>query len=290
DVFDDSEITQNKNINMIIIKGSKDEYVKIRDVIRKIDKRPKQVFVEFTIMEVSLTNGLKYGVEYFVRENKLRGGNISLLPSGVNTGQGNIISDGIKAFAIHTNYREFITMLRSETKVDIISKPNVLVQDGQRSVINVGREEPIKKGTTVSANGLASENIEYRDVGIILNVKVEVEESDIVKLLLKQEISDVVSATVNPLISSPSFTKTSIEMSALIKDGDNIYIGGLIEKEENKKIKKVPLLGDIPYLGKLFRSEDIVKTKTELILLLSVDVLNKESDFDRQKIKFIRKA
>jgi len=166
----------------------------------------------------------------------------------------------------------------------------VLVQDGKRSTIKIGREEPIKTGTTVSANGLASETIVYRDVGVILKVKVDVEENNIVKLELSQEISDVATPVVNPLIESPSFTTKVIQMSTLVDDGQKIYIGGLMETVEENRIKKIPLLGDIPYLGKVFRSEDNVKTKTELILLLSVDVLNKESDFKRQKIKYVRKA
>ncbi len=290
DIFLEVEITGHKNVNMIVIKSSIEDYRKIKDVIKRIDKRPKQVLVEFTIMEVTLTNGLKYGVEAFINKNRWRGGNISLLPSGVDSGGGSIIGDGIKAFTFQRDFDAFITLLRSESKVEILSKPNVLVQDGKRSIIKVGRQEPIKKGTTVSANGLASENIEYRDVGLILKVKVDVEENNIVKLELSLEISDIVAPLVNPLIDSPSFTTKVIHMSTLVNDGQKIYIGGLMETVMEKRVKKIPLLGDIPYLGRLFRSEESVKTKTELILLLSVDVLNKESDFERQKIKYIRKA
>jgi len=290
DVFSELEITAHRDVNMIVIKSGVEDYKKVREVIKKVDTRPKQVLVEFTIMEVTLTNGLKYGVEYFIRKNLDRGGNVSLLPSGVVTGGGSVIGDGIKAFTFHRDFDSFVTLLRSESKVEILSKPNVLVQDGKQSTIKIGREEPIKTGTTVSANGLASETIVYRDVGVILKVKVDVEENNIVKLELSQEISDVATPVVNPLIESPSFTTKVIQMSTLINDGQQIYIGGIMETVEENRIKKIPLLGDIPYLGKIFRSEDNVKTKTELILLLSVDVLNKESDFKRQKIKYIRKA
>ena len=290
DVFSELEITAHRDVNMIVIKSGVEDFKKVREVIKKVDKRPKQVLVEFTIMEVTLTNGLKYGVEYFIRKNLDRGGNVSLLPSGIVSGGGSVIGDGIKAFTFHRDFDSFVTLLRSESKVEILSKPNVLVQDGKQSIIKIGREEPIKTGTTVSANGLASETIVYRDVGVILKVKVHVEENNIVKLELSQEISDVATPLINPLIDSPSFTTKVIQMSTLINDGQQIYIGGLMETVEENRIKKIPLLGDIPYLGKIFRSEDNVKTKTELILLLSVDVLNEESDFKRQKIKYIRKA
>ena len=78
-------------------------------------------------------------------------------------------------------------------------------------------------------------------------------------------------------------------MATLISDGQKIYVGGLMENTTNKKIRKIPLLGDIPYLGKIFRSEDINKTKTELILLLSVEILFNEKDFENQRLKFVRK-
>jgi general secretion pathway protein D len=157
-------------------------------------------------------------------------------------------------------------------------------------VIKIGRSEPIRKGTSVSANGLRSENIEYRDVGVILNVKVDVEENNVVKLYLSQEISDIIQTVGNPLIDSPSFTKNSLEMTTMINDGQKIYVGGLMENSINKKVRKIPILGDIPYLGKMFRSEDINKTKTELILLLSVEILFNEKDFENQRLRFVRKT
>jgi len=110
-----------------------------------------------------------------------------------------------------------------------------------------------------------------------------------VKLYLSQEISDIIPTAENPLIDSPSFTKNSLEMTTLINDGQRIYVGGLMEDSSNKNIRKIPLLDDIPYLGKMFRSEDINKTKTELILLLSVEILFNEKDFKNQKLKFVRK-
>ena len=289
DVFPEITITENKSINVLIIKASIDDYQKVKDVIKTFDKRPKQVLVEFTIMEVTLNNALQYGVEYFFNTNNNRGGQVSLLTEGISSLTTGLAGKGLKAFTFHRDVNSFITILNSESKVEILSKPHVLVQDGQTSVIKIGRSEPIRKGTSVSENGLRSENIEYRDVGVILNVKVDVEENNVVKLYLSQEISDIIQTVQNPLIDSPSFTKNSLEMTTLINDGQKIYVGGLIENSTNRKVRKIPLLGDIPYLGKMFRSEDINKTKTELILLLSVEILFNEKDFENQRIKFVRK-
>ena len=290
DVFPEIVITENRSINVLIIKAGKDDYVKIRDVIKTFDKRPKQVLVEFTIMEVTLNDALQYGVEYFFKTINRRGGTVSLLTEGITSLTTGLAGKGLKAFTLNRDVDTFITILNSESKVEILSKPHVLVLDGHNSIIKIGREEPIRKGTSVSANGLRSENIEYRDVGVLLNVKVDVEDNNVVKLHLSQEVSDIVQTVQNPLIDSPSFTKNSLEMTTLINDGQEIYVGGLMENSSNRKIRKIPLLGDIPYLGKIFRSEDVTKTKTELILLLSVDILFNEKDFENQRLKFVRKA
>ena len=238
---------------------------------------------------MTLNDALKYGVEYFVRQQKKKGGNLSLLAEGITTGSGTVTENGMKAFSFRQELNTFITILNTVSKVELISNPNVLVQDGQTSVIKIGREEPIRKGTSVSENGQRSESIEYRDVGVILNVKCDVEENNVVKLFLSQEVSDIVVSAENPLIDSPSFTKNTIQLTTFIDDGQKIYIGGLIENSKSVISKKVPLLGDIPFLGHLFKSSDISKAKTELILLLSVDVLNNVNEFENKKLKFVRK-
>jgi type II secretory pathway component GspD/PulD (secretin) len=239
-------------------------------------------------MEVTLTNALKYGVEYFFKVNNERGGNISLLPDGVVSGSAAVVGKGLKTFGFRNDLKSFITVLKTEGNVDIVSKPHVLVQEGKTSVIKIGREEPIRRGTSVSENGLRSEDILYKDVGVILSVGVEVEENNVVKLHLNQEVSDIIPPTQDPLIDSPSFTTNTIQLDTLLNDGQSIYIGGLMETAEIETVRKVPYLSDIPYLGKIFRSKNFIKTKTELILLLSVEILFDEKDFENQKLKFVR--
>lgn len=288
DIFPEISVTENRNINLLVIKSSIEDYKKVTEVIHRFDKRPKQVLVEFTIMEVTLSDALKYGVEYFFKNNDERGGNMSLLADGLVSGSAPVIGKGLKAFAFRNDLNTFITVLKSVSNVDIVSKPHVLVQDGKTSVIKIGREEPIRRGTAVSENGQVSENIDYRDVGVILSVSIDVEENNVVKLKLNQEVSDIIQTSENPLIDSPSFTQNNITLNTLLNDGQSIFIGGLIENSTVKSENKIPYLGDIPYLGKIFRSEDISNVKKELILLLSVEILHNEKDFETQKLKFRR--
>ncbi|MGR3293238.1 MAG: type II secretion system protein GspD [Candidatus Scalindua sp.] len=165
--------------NLLIIKSGIEEYKQVFKVIKRFDKRPKQVLVSFTIMEVTLSNGLQHGVEYFIRQQKKKGANISLLADGMSSGFGNVVGNGLKAFSFRQELSTFITLLNSESKVDIISKPNLLVKDGSTSTINIGRVEPIRKGTSVGQNGQESTDIQYRDVGVILSVSVTVAENNV---------------------------------------------------------------------------------------------------------------
>lgn len=281
-------INEVRNLNMLIIKAEKKDYEEIEPLIKKFDVQPKQVLVEMTLLDVTLVDSLKFGVEYFIRNNKTSFGNISLLADGITSGVSPIIGNGLKAISFSHQLDSFVTLLRSQTKVDIIAKPKLLVQDGKSSVIKIGRSEPIRKGTSVGSNNQVSENIEYRDTGIILNVKINVEENNVVKLELSQEVSDIIKSTENPLINSPSFTTKNISINTLLNDGQSVYIGGLMETTESKLVKKVPLIGDIPYLGKLFRSNDTVSKKTELILLVSVEILTERKDFEDIKLKFVK--
>lgn len=282
------KIDEVRNLNMLIIKAEKKEYEEIEPLIKKFDVQPKQVLVEMTLLDVTLVDSLKFGVEYFIRNNKTSFGNISLLADGITSGVSPIIGNGLKAISFSHQLDSFVTLLRSQTKVDIIAKPKLLVQDGKSSVIKIGRSEPIRKGTSVGSNNQVSENIEYRDTGIILNVKINVEENNVVKLELSQEVSDIIKSVENPLINSPSFTTKNISINTLLNDGQSVYIGGLMETSESKLVKKVPLIGDIPYLGKLFRSNDTISKKTELILLVSVEILIEQRDFENIKLKFVK--
>ncbi len=128
----------------------------------------------------------------------------------------------VKAFTFQKDFDAFITILRSVSDVKILSKPNLLVQDGETSKIQVGSDEPVRSSTTLSGAGLSQESIEYRSVGVLLEVKVDIEESNVVKLKLIQELSTIVKSPEDTSIDSPSFRTNKVELTTLINDGENI--------------------------------------------------------------------
>jgi type II secretory pathway component GspD/PulD (secretin) len=179
-------------------------------------------------------------------------------------------------------------LIASETEVEVLSAPHLLVRDEQTATIQVGASEPIRSGTVTGTGGNVTDQIQYRDTGTILTVTPRIGENQMVTLDIKQEVSDAV-ATTESSIDSPTFTTRITETSLVIKSGHAIYLGGIIDIKNELTIKKVPLLGDIPVIGNIFRSTDKTKEKTELMILITPYIINTISEADMMTKEFEKK-
>ena len=276
-MFKDSEIIINDSLNLVVIKAKEPDYKNIRLTLDRFDKRPKQIIVGMVILEVEINDSIRHGVEYFLKDVN-KGGNIlaSLLPDNFATGT-DLLQGGVKYFTTHNNTDVIIELLNIVSNVKIISKPKIIVEDKKHGTIKIGREEPIQKGTTVASTGVSTTQIDYRDVGLILDVGVHVEENNVVRLKLKQELSSIVTDS-NLLIASPSFTQKTIDMEFNVTAGENIFVGGLIQTEDTFRTKKIPFLGSLPYIGTMFSSQEKIKKETELIMIVNVELLQTDED------------
>lgn len=255
-------------------------YASVMAVIEKLDKRPRQVLVDMTILEVELNNSMSHGVEYFLRTKQAKDTkniSVSLLPANIKSGFDPIAS-GVKLFSLTHDLDTIIDILQSVTKVKIISKPNIIVQDDKRSVIKIGRSEPIIRGTTLTATGLSQQSVDYKDVGLVLDVGVKIDENNMILINLKQELSDIVLVSLDPLIKSPSFTQKSIELDFLLKGNEKIYIGGMIQSNDSLTERSIPFVSKIPVVGNLFKSKESKKTESELLLVLSTRIIATDLD------------
>ncbi len=274
------KIIADKNTNAIIVKALPADYYVIKSIIEALDATPQQVLIEAIIAEVTLTDNLAHGVEYFFRRRgrDSEGGSISLLPTGATQGIGDLAGAGTKIFSMNRDIDAIVTLIAGETELEILSSPHLLVRDEQTASIQVGSSEPIQTGSTVNTAGTTA-SIEYRDIGKILTVTPRIGENNMITLDVIQEISEVGTASAVP--DTPAFTIRKTETSLVVKSGHAIYLGGIIDIKDTLTEKKFPLLGDIPYLGKLFRSHDSAKTKTELMILLTPFIINNYDDADR---------
>ena len=281
-VSETMKIIADKNTNSIIIRALPYDYKNIKAIIETLDATPQQVLIEAVIVEVTLKDALAHGVEYFFRKKggPSEGSSISLLPVTGTTLTSPLTGIGTKFFTMNRDIDAIFSLIATETEFELLSSPHLLVRDEQTASLQVGRSEPILTGTTTAGSGSTAttdrlSQIQYRDIGVILTVTPRIAENEMVTLDITQEVSKV---TPSSLGGTPAFTIRKAETSLVVKSGHAIYLGGIIDIQEDITIKKIPLLGDIPYLGNLFRSTDRKNEKTELMVVITPHVINNASE------------
>ncbi|MFQ5559103.1 MAG: type II secretion system secretin GspD [Nitrospinota bacterium] len=300
-------VTPYKPTNSLIIIASPQDYDVIKKVIEQLDVRRPQVFVEAMIMEVKTDKANEFGIEWRTTSDFTKGG----VKGFGGTNLGNIegaatnplsgtagLAVGIVDGTIEFKGTEFVNLgalmktIQSETDINILSTPNILTMDNEEAEIMVGENIPVSKGESRDTGGNIINNVERKDIGLILRIKPQISESDYVKLNIFHEISDAAEIAAQDR-TNPIYTKRSAKTTVVVKDGQNIVIGGLIKDQLNDTVSKVPLLGDIPILGWLFKVKRKTREKTNLMIFLSPHIIRSDKDIDtisRSKTSIMEKS
>jgi general secretion pathway protein D len=257
------------NALLILARGT--EYRQILAALRQIDVSPLQVLIEVTIAEVTLTDNLSFGVEWFFKNNfndKTGIGTLDLGAAGIGAIQPGFSyalqgGDGVVRFVLNT--------LATETNLSVISSPSLLVLNNQEATINVGDEVPVataQQQSTIGADSPLINTIEYRNTGVLLKVKPRVNAGGLVIMEVEQEVSQVPFQTaINSL--TPRISTRKIVSTVAVNSGDTIILGGLIEDDRDTTEEGVPVLHKVPFLGALFGSKADNQTRRELIVLIT---------------------
>jgi general secretion pathway protein D len=304
-------ITSDKATNSLIIVASPGDYETIKDVIQKLDIRRRQVYVEAAIIEMSLSKARELGFEFLYAPQEIQAGpGAPTTPLG-GTNFGNIATlagvgpaalantTGLTVAAIkgtfqyngntYLNVGALLHALQTDGDVNVLSTPNILTTDNQKASIMVGENVPFPTGQTQSATtgGNIQTQINRQDVGIKLELTPQITSDDNVRLEIKQEISDVtVTPGINPNILGPTTSKRAADTTVVVKDRQTVVIGGLIRDNVTSTTSKVPLLGDIPILGWLFKYKTSKTEKTNLMIFITPYVIKNENDaYDITKAK-----
>lgn len=291
-------ITPDKATNSLVIMASPTDYTNLLQVIKKLDRRSKQVFVQVLIAEVSLDKSRELGLQSGVIGGSALDKYLAVAgmydPLGTFSTLFNTIPTTMQTSLIEArpiNVTAMIKALDTNGLINILSTPNILTTDNKEAEINVGENVPFKGSTTQSTFG-TSESVERKDIGINLKIKPQVSEGDYIRMDIYQEISAVKNdkGQAVDLIT----TKRSAKTSVVVKDKETIVIGGLIQDTEDTTIQKVPFLGDIPGLGWLFKTNSKSRKKTNLMILLTPQVVKDARDLaiitDEQRTKFNNSA
>ncbi|WP_435547445.1 type II secretion system secretin GspD [Desulfobacterium sp. N47] len=271
--------------NIIMIMASPSVYRDLLTLLRTLDKPAKQVLIEATIAELTLSDDLQYGLEWYIN-NTLQGGAYTLGTSG-NLGLSasglafNFISESKKV-------KGLISAFAIAGKTNILSTPRLMVIDNKEATIQVGEDVPTvtsqvtsTESTITSTNLLQS--VQYRNTGVILRVKPTINTEGLLTLELSQEVSETGEKGV---AGSPVILMRKINTTVVIAQGQTLLLGGLMKEKNTTGESKVPGLGDIPIIGNLFKATSKTKNKTELIILVTPTIISNVDDATRVTAEF----
>jgi len=266
-------ITSDETNNALVFLATPQEYHGIETALRELDATPLQVFLEAAIAEVTLTNDLKYGLQYFYKPSD---SHQVVLTDTASTAIAAALPGFSYIFSNGNSIKVILSALADKTHVEVISSPKLLVLNNQSATLQVGDRVPIvteQAVSTISPGAPVVNSVQYADTGVILKLTPRVNHGGLVMLDVTQEVSEV-SPTTTSGIDSPTIHERKINSSVAVQDGETIALGGLISNSTTIEHAGIPFLEEIPILGNLFRTTTNNGTKTELMVLVTPHVVS----------------
>jgi general secretion pathway protein D len=271
-------VVADQDTNALLVTTASKYERQVRAIIDDLDRPVPQVLIKVLVAEVTHDNSTDLGVDFSVLNTRPSGnGQIA----GTNFGNA-AVKGGLVVSVIETNVTATLHALAEENKLDVLSRPYLLASDNQLANILIGQSVPFITNTRITESGQQINDIQYRDIGLSLNVTPHINPDGVVILDVTPEISQLTSQTVpiSSTTNAPVIAKRSAESRIGVKDGQTIVIGGLMEDRKTSNVQKVPLLGDIPGLGWLFNRTQVKKTKTELLIFLTPHVAQRPEELE----------
>ena len=278
--------------NLLVVVAPPYEWRIISQVLKRLDIIPRQVMVEVLIAEVNLTGDLKYGVEWFLNARQTTpqttttggtGQQTTTTPPSLDilTGASAIFSTALGGFTFAAKdaanaFRGVVTALAAEDKLTILASPHIMAANNQEARIQIGDEVPILTSTSTplisQVTSLQTQTVQYRSTGIILLVKSQINAKGMISLEITQEVSNAVTTTTG-VNNTPTFTIRSAKTSLITGDGQSIVLGGLIREDVTRNKTGAPGLRKIPILGALFGTQEVKRTKNELLVMITPHII-----------------
>lgn len=263
------------NTNSIIVVTLPENVDMIRNIISQLDRIPEQVMIETIISEATLDNTTKLGVEWSFVQGRAFGtpgatGNLSS-----NFGVPAAITGGFRYSLSAGNLTALFQALKTDQRFQILSTPRIFTSNNQPAEINVSQQVPYVVSTRTDVNGNISYDYSFENVGIVLNVTPRITSNGYVSMDITQQANDLQGFTS---FNAPIVNQREAQTSVSVKDGETIILGGMIRSTVTATTNKIPLLGDIPILGNLFKSTSHQKAKTELLVFLTPHVVRSSEE------------
>ena len=260
------------NTNSIIIVASPEARKIVEGIVKQLDKIPEQVMIETLIVEATLDASTKLGVEW----NFTSGNNVttSAFGAAADTTQ----PQGLRYTLTGAGYGALVQAVQSDTRFQVLSTPRIFTSNNSSAEINISQSLPYISNQTQNANGTFTTSTSYLDVGIVLTVTPRITSNGYVTMDVTQTANDLQGYTS---FGSPIVNQREAQTTVSVKDNETVVLGGIIKTTASTTQNKVPLLGDLPLVGNLFRSKNITTNKTELLVFLTPRVVRDEKEARR---------
>lgn len=264
--------------NALLIYGPRSDYDRIEAALRKLDVRSAQVLIEASIIEVTLNDDLKYGLQWSFNDKERGGlfgaGTVGQLPSNSTGGFSYTLTNSLGTV------RATLNALAGKSLIKVISSPSLMVLDNQMATIAVGTQQPIRTGETTNigtvGNPVTTTTYQYKDTGVQLSVQPSVNAGDLVTMDINQAVTDVGDEDV--VTGQRAFLQRQISSKVAVRSGEALVLGGLIKDNETKGKSGVPVLQSLPIVGNLFGATTSNAGRTELLVVLTPRVVRSDED------------
>ncbi len=277
----------NTDTNTLLILTAERNFARVESILESLDQPIPQVLIRVLIAEVTLDDDLDAGVEW---QALGLADNVQALFTNFNV---NAATEGINlTFLDRGDLAASVRILQEVGKLDVLSRPYILASDNQEANISIGQEVPFITNTRETDEGNTINTIEYRDIGIILGVTPRVNDENQVTLNISQELSALTGTTVpiSEELDAVVIANREANTTVSVNNGQTIVIGGLMQDEYTETISQVPILGDIPIIGHLFRRTQVSKGKTELLIFLTPEIAGVPTELDEITERIQREA
>jgi general secretion pathway protein D len=263
-------LTLDQQEDVLLIRATPDDYAELLGLLAQLDRPRQQVLLNSIIAEVVLNDRLEFGVDYFLNALDEDGTVLDLFAT-----PGLVASPTGTISLLATDGLAIIQALQSESDVEIISQPRVVIRENFTAEFQVGGETPIintQRDSATQTGGTTGieQDVQYRDTGITLTITPRINEGGEVTLEIEQEVNEVGGQTE----FGPEFTTRSITTQVTVPHGRTLLLGGIIETETRDNVRKVPLVGDIPLVGLAFQNIEKVQERRELFLAITPRIIN----------------
>jgi general secretion pathway protein D len=316
---DEVKVTPDKATNSLVIVATNKDFLTLRDVIRRLDLPRRQVFIEATVMEVTIAKNRNLGLAYHGGYPIDIAGQQTTVIGGLESGKLNSLSPlsalaltGLVGGAIGPQFSAnsifgqgstgtgssvlppmfgvLIQALQTNSESNILQVPNILTTDNEKATITVGQNLPFPSALTSglplggAAGGVAAsltpfQSVQRQDVQLKLDITPHISAGEQVRLEIDHEISDVFDRNYNGL--GPATTKRTLKTVAVVRDQQPVVLGGIMKDKVNESVTKIPVLGDIPILGYLFKNKERSVEKQMLLIVLTPYIINDPSELSR---------